>query len=116
MTIGQRIQARRKELKMSADELAKRIGKNRATVYRYEKGEIENMPLDVLEPIANALETTQQYLMGWEKVQKNNDTQTDIVVRLRNDDYFLSVVEGINSLNPEQLASIKQMVDVLLKK
>lgn len=52
---------------MSADELGRLLGKNRATVYRYEKGEIEKMPLDILKPIATALRTTPQYLMGWEQ-------------------------------------------------
>ena len=67
MSIGLRIKSRRKELKMSADELGKRLGKDRSTIYRYEKGDIENLPLDILEPIAEALETTPQYLMGWSK-------------------------------------------------
>ena len=115
MTIGQRIQARRKELKMSADELAKRIGKNRATVYRYEKGEIENMPLDVLEPIANALETTQQYLMGWEKIEKKDDTITDIVLRMTKDSDFYDVVESLYSLDSEKIAGVKQMLSAFLK-
>lgn len=66
MGIGHRIKERRKALKMSADELGKRLGKNRATVYRYENGDIENLPIDILEPIATALGTTPQYLMGWE--------------------------------------------------
>ena len=58
MNIGQRIKQRRKELKMSGEELANLLGKNRSTVFRYENGEIENLPLDVLEPIAQALQTT----------------------------------------------------------
>ena len=70
MTIGERIKKRRKELKISADELGRRIGKDRATVFRYEKGEIVNLPIDILEPIASALLTTPQYLMGWEDQQK----------------------------------------------
>ena len=40
MTIGQRIQQKRKEMRMSADELAKKLGKDRSTIYRYEKGYI----------------------------------------------------------------------------
>lgn len=66
MSIGHRIKERRKALKISADELGKRLGKNRATVYRYENGDIENLPIDILEPIAKALGTTPQYLMGWD--------------------------------------------------
>lgn len=47
--------------------------------------------------------------------QKKNDIATDIAVRLVKDSEFLSVVEVISKLNPEQLASIKQVANVLLK-
>lgn len=55
MNVGQRIKNRRKELGMSADKLAELINKNRATIYRYEKNEIENMPYDVIKPLAKVL-------------------------------------------------------------
>ena len=66
MNVGQRIKNRRKELGMSADKLAELINKNRATIYRYEKNEIENMPYDVIEPLAKILNVSPAYLMGWE--------------------------------------------------
>ena len=72
MRIGDRIRQRRKELGMSAEELAERIGKDRATVYRYETGDIENLPISIIEPIAKALFTTPAYLMGWEETLPNN--------------------------------------------
>ena len=65
MNTGDRIKQRRIELGLTADELAKKIGKSRATIYRYENGDIENMPTPVLEPLARALETTPADLMGW---------------------------------------------------
>lgn len=65
MRIGERIKQRRLELGYTADMLAKMLNKNRATIYRYENGDIENMPIDVLEPLAKALNTTPAYLMGW---------------------------------------------------
>lgn len=65
MDIGKRIRDRRIELNLSVDELAIRLNKNRTTVYRYEKGDIENLPLDTLKPLAEILETTPAYLMGW---------------------------------------------------
>ena len=55
MKVGDRIKQRRLKLEISADELADKIGKSRATVYRYENGDIENMPTTVLEPIADGL-------------------------------------------------------------
>lgn len=67
MSVGKRIKERRNELQMSVDELATKLNKNRATIYRYEKGDISNLPIDILEPLAKALNTTPQYLMGWDK-------------------------------------------------
>ena len=65
MTIGDRIRNRRKELGLSVDELAEKLNKNRATVYRYESSEIEKLPTTVLEPLSEALNVTPGFLMGW---------------------------------------------------
>lgn len=67
MTTGERIKQRRKELGMSADELAEAIGVHRTTIFRYEKGDIEKIPLNMIVPIARALHTTAGYLAGWEE-------------------------------------------------
>ena len=68
MNIGDRIKKRRLELGMTADELGELINKSRATIYRYENGDVENMPTPILEPLAKALQTTPAELMGWEPV------------------------------------------------
>lgn len=65
MSIGQRIKIMRKQQGLSIDELALKLGKNRTTVYRYENGDIENLPLGILDSLADALNTTPAYLMGW---------------------------------------------------
>ncbi len=70
MNTGDRIKQRRLELGLTADELANRIKKSRATIYRYENGDIENMPTTILEPLARALYTTPADLMGWEQTGK----------------------------------------------
>lgn len=106
MTIGERIKQRRKELKMSADELGKKLGKDRSTVFRYENGDIEKLPIDILEPVAKALQTTPAHLMGWEKVQKNNDAIADIIIRLRTDDDFFNAVKRLNDLESDKLSSL----------
>ena len=58
MTIGERISKRRQELGLTVDEVAEQLNKSRATVYRYENGEIEKLPTTVLEPLAKLLRTT----------------------------------------------------------
>ena len=115
MRIGERIKIRRKELGLSADKLGEMLGKNRATIFRYENGEIENLPLDILEPIAKALRTTPAYLMGWEEEQKKNDIQADIILRMRTDSLFMSAVETLYNLDREKLETINQMLNTFLK-
>jgi len=66
MSIGERIRAARIARGLSVSGLAERIGKDRSTVYRYETGFIDDVPISVLEPIAAALGTTPAALMGWE--------------------------------------------------
>ena len=70
MTTGEKIRARRKELGLSVDELAAKVGKNRATIYRYESDAIE-MPASMLQPLADALSTTPDELMSWELILKD---------------------------------------------
>lgn len=67
MTTGERMKFRRKELGLSADEVAAALNVSRATIFRYEKGDIEKLPGSALEPLAKALHTTPAYLMGWEE-------------------------------------------------
>lgn len=64
MTTGERIRTRRKQLGMSVDDLAAKLGKNRATIYRYESDTIE-MPACLLKPLADALDTIPDELMDW---------------------------------------------------
>lgn len=73
MTIGQRIKNRRIELNLSVDEVANKLGKNRATIYRYEKDDIKDLPITVLEPLAKVLETTPADLMGWNIETHSNE-------------------------------------------
>ena len=63
MNTGERIRKRRKELKMSVEELARRIKKNRSTIYRYESGDIENISIELLLLIAEALKTSPKQLV-----------------------------------------------------
>ena len=43
---GEQIKKRRKQLGMSADELAEKLGVSRSTIFRYEKGDIDKVPAE----------------------------------------------------------------------
>lgn len=105
MKIGDRIKYRRIELGYTVDELAKKIGKNRATIYRYENNEIENLPTTVLEPLAKALNVSPAYLMGWEdeleEEQDNEDIPEEILVLAR----------GAKTLTKDQFKLVSSLID-----
>lgn len=71
MTIGERIKERRVALGLSVDEVAEKLGKNRATVYRYENEDISNLPISILGPLSQILQTTPAHLMGWEEPEEH---------------------------------------------
>lgn len=63
---GLRLRQRRKELDMSADDVAAELGVSRSTIFRYENGHIEKVPANIIEVLANTLHTTPAFLMGWD--------------------------------------------------
>lgn len=65
MEIKHIIENRRKELGMTLDDVARRVGVNRATVMRWEKGIIQNLGRDKIAALAAALQVTPEYLLGW---------------------------------------------------
>ena len=68
--IVKRIKKRRLELKYSFQDLANKTNMSKSTLQRYETGTIKNLPLDKLEVLASALQTTPSYLMGWYEVKE----------------------------------------------
>ena len=114
MTKGERIKELREKKKLTQEELARLLNTTKQTVSKYEKGIVTNIPSDRIESMAKILNSTPEYILGWEKVQKNNDTIAGIVVRMRTDEDFMSVVEILNSLDDrEKLLKAKQMLQLL---
>ena len=102
MTKGERIKARREALGLSVGELAERLNKNRATIYRYESGEIEDMPITVLEPLAKALNTTPAYIMGWEEEPLDFESLLNALSQARSGPDSPEIAEAVEKLiNPE---------------
>ena len=67
MSIGTRMKERRLQLNKTLEEVGNVVGVSKATIQRYEKGAITNIPSDKIEKIAKALSTTPAFLMGWEE-------------------------------------------------
>ena len=78
MTIADRIRNRRLELGLSVDDLAQRLQKNRATVYRYESNYIKTYSPEVIASLADALQTTPAYFYGYDDTDPSLSDQPQI--------------------------------------
>ena len=92
------IKKRRLDLGLTMEELGKKIGVSKATIQRYESGEIKNVRRDKIAKLADALETTPAYLMGWEDEKKEEK-------------HFLLIDDGEEVLTKEEQA-IKCLLNV----
>lgn len=63
--IGRRIKEIRRSKEMSQEELGRKIGVTRATINKYEYGQV-NFPRDRIELLSKALNVTPSYLLGWD--------------------------------------------------
>jgi len=69
---GERIKMLRDKRKITAEQLGQAIGKDRATIYRYESGRIGKIPYGVIVKLSNALNTSVDYLSGKTENDKRN--------------------------------------------
>ena len=79
MDLANRVRIRREQLGWTQDELAKRMGyKSRVSINKIENGRAVSQKIIVR--LAEALDTTPAYLMGWEIEHENKEkpiTNTD---------------------------------------
>lgn len=64
-SIAERMKHRRQELGLSLQDVAESMEISKSTLQRYETGKIRNLPLHQLAPLAKALDTTPDWLLGW---------------------------------------------------
>lgn len=71
--IGERIQLRRKELKMTQSQLAELTGySDKTAISKIENG-ISDLTQSKIVSFAKALETTPSYIMGWVDISPSKD-------------------------------------------
>lgn len=115
MTIGERIKARRQELKLSQREMAARLGyTDHTTLTRIEAGKID-LPQSRLMKIAEVLGVAPGYLLGIvsEDESKKNDKLTELIVKMRKDPEFFEAVSNMASLSAEEFNNIKGLLSAL---
>jgi transcriptional regulator with XRE-family HTH domain len=113
--MSNKIKELRKAKGLTLEQVGSLVGVGKSTVRKWETGIIANMKRDKIAALAKALDTSPAYLMGWEEEQKKNDIQADIILKMRTDTDFMSVVETLYKLDKDKLQSINQMLNTLFK-
>lgn len=110
MDLANRVRQRREELGMSQEDLALRMGySSRTSVNKIENG--RPCSQKIIARLAEALGVSIPYLMGWDEekaieIHKKNDALSDIIVELRTNEEFMSIVETIYKMDKEKRSSL----------
>lgn len=109
MNIGDRMKQLRKEKHISADTIAEKIGVSRSTIFRYEKGDIEKVPINVVAQIASILEIKPEELMGLKPKSIEEDITS--VIRKLQDNRKKNVLDFATDQLKEQRKSADLVQD-----
>ena len=63
-TIGNKLKSLRENKKLTLDEVAKKIGTSRQTLFKYENGIVTNIPSNKIEDLAGIYGVSPAYLMA----------------------------------------------------
>ena len=101
-------------------DLARETGVDKGALSSYLSGKYEPKQ-KTIGKLAVALNVSELWLWGYDipkertQAQKKNDTLADIVIRMRSDEDFLSIVEKLNKLDADQLKSVEGLLVAFLK-
>lgn len=102
-------------------DLVKETGLERGAISRYLSGQYEPKQAAV-NKLAVALNVSEMWLWGYDVPkartleQKKNDQLSELIVRMRRDSLFFSIVENLDRVPPEQLENLAGLVAGLAQK
>ena len=112
MTIGERIKERREALGMTQQELADRLGyKSRSSINKIEMNG-RNLTQSKIKAIADVLQTTPGYIMGWSEEIKH------ISVQYSNEyhDLLKEIYDFVGKADEKSLEELKDYLEFLITK
>jgi len=105
-SLGNRIQNQRKQLGLTQSQLADRIGISHTQMARYEIKGVQP-PADVLEKLADAFDTSIDYLVRGDKSEKVESTLKDAAL--------IKEFKKLDELPEEEKKSILKVVSSLIR-
>lgn len=117
MVVGKRIKGLRIAKGLTQEQLGALLGVKKAAVQKYESGNVENLKRTKILQLAEILESTPSYLMGWEDFdrrfntkQLSEDSHLFDLVRARYGDAACTILYKLETLNEH---GIHKLIDYL---
>ena len=104
---GRRIRQLREKKGMSLEDLGQAIGTTRQNIFKYEAGDITNIPYDKLRKIAEALDTDPWYILGWEPPKKKDHREAKDMISVPLISQKISAGYGETFLSDENITMKK---------
>ena len=103
-----------------AADLSKDLDIPKSAISQYLSGKSQKMDSERMYAICKYLNVNEAWMLGFDvpmdrDIKKKNDTMTDIVLRMRTDYDFFSLVEHLSNLDEDKIKSVKQMLSAFLK-
>lgn len=98
MTLGEKLKIAREAAGLTQEELGKKCGTTKQTIYKYETGKVTNIPMDRLELMAKTVGVSAASLMGWDS-KENQPTVSDGLTDVQRE-----LIEYAKTLTEEQAA------------
>ena len=117
-TTADRIKELRKIANLSQEELGRRVGLQRAAINKYERGLVTNIPLSVVEKMAQVLDVSPTYIVGWDNDSPNPlSTEVKILQGVKQfyGDDSIDLLESYTELSPLGKRRVQAYVEDMWK-
>ncbi len=116
METGQKIRKLREELGMTLEEVGDKVGVGKSTVRKWENGIIANMRRDKIAKLADVLNCSPGYLLGYEEDRSESGFEPEsahLVSKIRDDKALLDALCKYFNLSEEKKKHVIDLINLL---
>lgn len=114
MEMGKKIKTMREDKGMTLEELGNKVGVGKSTVRKWENGIIANMRRDKIAKLADALDCSPAYLLGYEDAL--TESNASLIPDLLSDSDLLEHVKKLKKLTQSHKQTVFDNIDYWYEK
>lgn len=111
MNLSEKIRYLRNQKGMTQEQLAQKLNTTKQTIGKYENQVVTNLPLNRIQELADALDTTPAYLMGWGEEKPADASSADELT-----DTQKTAIDMIKSMSDSDLEMYLEILKTIKKK